>query len=57
MRRWPRKRDQKNTRKKIRELVTEKKTICSWLNYLDRVTQAIPRAIFVSYILNTSSKP
>ena len=47
----------KTLEKKIRELVIEKRTLCSWLNYLDRVTQVTPRTIFVSYILNTSSKP
>ena len=47
----------KTLERKARELVTEKRTLCSWLNYYDRVTQVTPRKIFVSYILNTSSKP
>ena len=45
----------KTLERKARELVTEKRTLCSWL-YYDRVTQVTPRKIFVSYILNTSSK-
>ena len=58
MRRGPRRRDRKNTRKKkTRELVTEKRTLYSWLNYYDWVTQATSRIIFVSYILNIFSKP
>ena len=42
--------------KKTRELVTEERTLCSWLDYFDWVTHATLRIIFVFYILNTSSK-
>ena len=45
----------KTLEKKTRVLVTEKRTLCYWLNYYNRVTQATPRTIFVSYILNNSS--
>ena len=55
MRRGPRRRDRKNTRKKkTRELVTGKELLT--LGYYDQVTQATSRTIFVSYILNTFSK-
>ena len=47
----------KHQRKKTKELVTEKRTLGSGLSNFDRVTQAMPRTIFVFYILNTSSKP
>ena len=47
----------KHQRKKTKELVTEKRTLGSGLSNYDRVTQAIPRTIFIFYILNTSSKP
>ena len=57
MKRSPSKRGlEKHWKKNIRELVTEKRTLCSWLNYYDRVTQATPRTIFVSHFLNTSSE-
>ena len=54
IRRWPRKRIGKTLDKKTKELVTEKRTLYWWLNYYDRVIQAMPRTIFVSYIFNTS---
>ena len=57
MRRWPEKGIGKALGKKTRELVTEKRTLCSWLNYYDQVTQTTLKTIFVSYIPNTSSKP
>ena len=47
---------EKTLEKKIRELVTEERTLCFWLNYYNRIIQATPRIIFVFYILNTSFK-
>ena len=44
-------------KKKIKKQVTKRRTLDSWLNYYDRVTQAMPRMVFISYTLNISSKP
>ena len=58
MRRSPKRREKKNTReKKTKEQVTGTRTLDSWFNYYERVTQATPRTIFISYTLNIPSKP
>ena len=44
-------------KKKIKKQVTKRRNLDSWLNYYDRVTQATPRMVFISYTLNISSKP
>ena len=58
MRRSPKRMDRKTLEKKrTKEQVTKNRALNSWLNYYNWVTQATPRIIFVSFILNISSKP